>query len=372
MSLPRTIKWIGSPHYYKKNVFPKKHITLHWMVGFLAGTDVVFQRDGYGSSQYGIEDDVIHQYVKEKDYAWADANTYSNTNGISIEHAGGYVRSGKRVKPSPATHETSAQLCADIAKRHKLGRLAVGKNVYRHSDWSNTQCPGTLDVEWIAARANEIAKLPIVVRLGSKINVKQALQLQGWLARSYDSKAYWSDIQQWGIWDGTYDGIHDGIPGPLTFASELKTWGKHLKPKPVPVPVQVAYTRLPESKQLVAPTGTVLQNIMTGEKVKTYGAGFRIEAVGLGVFENKVYYMTGYSFGDAEESGTPFAPNGFLDLTMETWVESEPDEPDLVPDPEDPEPEPELPPTGEPVPGWFVRFITALIDAFTKFLAGSK
>jgi len=130
------IKWVGSPNYYSRNVFPKKHITLHWMVGFLAGTDRHFQRPSAGaSSTYGVEGDAIHQYVKEKDYAWADANTYSNANGVSIEHAGGYIRNGKRVKPSPATHETSARLCADIAKRHGLGRLAVGKNVYRHSDW---------------------------------------------------------------------------------------------------------------------------------------------------------------------------------------------------------------------------------------------
>jgi len=37
----------------------------------------------------------------------------------------------------------------------------------------------------------------------------------------------------------------------------------------------------------------------------------------------------------------------------------------------EPTPEPELPVEPE-TPGWFVRFITALIDAFTKFLAGSK
>jgi len=155
------IKWIGSPNYYNKSVFPKKHITLHWGVTTLAGIDRTFQNPNSGSSQYGIEGNVIHQYVNEEDYAWADANTYSNTNGISVEHSGGYVRDGSRVKPSPATHETSARLCADIAKRHNMGRLVVGKNLYRHSDWVATMCPGTLDVEWIARRANEIAKLHI-------------------------------------------------------------------------------------------------------------------------------------------------------------------------------------------------------------------
>src|SRR5690606_1664490 len=135
-----------------------RHITLHWMVGTLASTDAVFTRKGSGASaQYGIEGGTVHQYVAEKDYAWADGNTYSNRYGISIEHSGGWLLpDGSRKTPTPETHETSAQLCADISRRWNLGKLIVGENLFPHNHWVATMCPGTLDIHWIANRANQI------------------------------------------------------------------------------------------------------------------------------------------------------------------------------------------------------------------------
>lgn len=152
--------WVGSPNYgYREPAPVKTHITLHWMDGTLAGTDAHFQnpgtiKDGRGtgtSTQYGIGQTEIHQYVPEAEYAHGDGDAYSNANGISIEHEGGPDR-----PITDAVYDLSARLVADIAARHQLGELKVGVNVYPHNHWVATECPGTLDLERIVAAANRI------------------------------------------------------------------------------------------------------------------------------------------------------------------------------------------------------------------------
>lgn len=152
--------WVGSPNYgYREPAAVKTHITLHWMDGTLAGTDAHFQnpgtiKDGRGtgtSTQYGIGQTEIHQYVPEAEYAHGDGDAYSNANGISIEHEGGPDR-----PITDAVYDLSARLVADIAARHQLGELKVGENVYPHNHWVATECPGTLDLERIVAAANRI------------------------------------------------------------------------------------------------------------------------------------------------------------------------------------------------------------------------
>lgn len=152
--------WVGSPNYgYREPAAVKTHITLHWMDGTLAGTDAHFQnpgtiKDGRGtgtSTQYGIGQTEIHQYVPEGEYAHGDGDAYSNANGISIEHEGG---PGRPI--TDAVYDLSARLVADIAARHQLGELKVGVNVYPHNHWVATECPGTLDLDRIVTDANRI------------------------------------------------------------------------------------------------------------------------------------------------------------------------------------------------------------------------
>lgn len=148
--------WVGSPNHRARggNV---RHIDLHWMAGFLAGTDAVFQRPGGTSTHYGIQDSRVHQYVDERRAAPGTGQNYAIRHGISIEHAGGWtLADGSLARPTPETHETSAQLCADISRRHGLGTLEVGRNLYGHNHWVATMCPGTLDLGWIARRTNQI------------------------------------------------------------------------------------------------------------------------------------------------------------------------------------------------------------------------
>ena len=86
------IIWKGSPnHYTGRQGYGVTHITLHIMVGYLAGTDATFANSAsQASAHYGIgADGTIHQYVSERDGSYSDANYVSNNSTISIEHEGG-------------------------------------------------------------------------------------------------------------------------------------------------------------------------------------------------------------------------------------------------------------------------------------------
>jgi hypothetical protein len=135
------------------------------MAGTLAGTDAQFQKpgaviNGLGTgvaTNYGVGLSEIHQYIKEKDYQHGDGNRESNTTGVSIEHEGGYALPDGTLAPVvQSTLDLSAKLCADIAKRNNLGKLVLNGNVFPHSHWVQTSCPGTLDMQYIVDKANEI------------------------------------------------------------------------------------------------------------------------------------------------------------------------------------------------------------------------
>lgn len=120
---------------------------IHWMAGNLASADAVFQnRARNTSAHYGIEDDKIHQYVDLNNTAYHAGNWNVNQTSIGIEHS---AQPGRDA--SDATYESSAQLIASIIKS---GR--VGKSYRKHSAVVATACPGTVDVDRISRRVNEI------------------------------------------------------------------------------------------------------------------------------------------------------------------------------------------------------------------------
>lgn len=159
------ITWIGSPnHYDGRNGYKITHITLHIMVGHLAGTDSVFKNSGsQTSAHYGIgADGTIHQYVSENDGSWSDANYASNNSTISIEHEGGMTG----IPCTQACMDASARLCADIARRQGWTRLwhdGLNGNVWLHREVPGTDhygCPDKavngLDVNYVLNKANQM------------------------------------------------------------------------------------------------------------------------------------------------------------------------------------------------------------------------
>lgn len=131
--------WKGSPNY-DTNRTQIDEIFIHWIVGPLSAADVVFQKVGGTSAHYGIEDNTIHQYVKEEHVAY-HAGVYShNQRSIGIEHSASPDRPA-----SDATYNTSGKLIAEICKRYNIP--LDRQHIRGHKEVRNTQCPGTMDID---------------------------------------------------------------------------------------------------------------------------------------------------------------------------------------------------------------------------------
>jgi hypothetical protein len=141
------IKFVGSPNFTSgRNGKPIRGFIIHWMAGNLASADSTFQnRSSNTSAHYGIEDDTIHQYVQDGDTAYQAGNWDVNLETIGIEHS---AQPGRDA--SSKTLENSAQL---ISAKIREG---VGNNLRKHSAIVATACPGTINVEWISNRVNEL------------------------------------------------------------------------------------------------------------------------------------------------------------------------------------------------------------------------
>ena len=135
------IIWKGSPnHYTGRQGYGVTHITLHIMVGYLAGTDSTFANpSSQSSAHYGVgATGEIHQYVAETDGTYSDANYASNCSTISIEHEGGMADGAVCTQ---ACIDASARLCADIARRD--GWKTLWHDGLRGNVWLHREIPGT-------------------------------------------------------------------------------------------------------------------------------------------------------------------------------------------------------------------------------------
>lgn len=158
--------WKGSPnHYTGRQGYGVTHITLHIMVGYLAGTDATFANsDSQASAHYGIgSSGEIHQYVSERDGSYSDANYMSNNSAISIEHEGGMSDGAVCTQ---ACIDASARLCADIARRYgwrKLWHDGLKGNVWLHREIPGTDhaacpdlAPNGLPYQQVIDKANNL------------------------------------------------------------------------------------------------------------------------------------------------------------------------------------------------------------------------
>lgn len=160
------IVWKGSPnHYTGRQGYGVTHITLHIMVGYLAGTDATFANSAsQASAHYGIgSTGEIHQYVSERDGSYSDANYISNCSTISIEHEGGMSDGAVCTQ---ACIDASARLCADIARRYgwkKLWHDGLKGNVWLHREIPGTDhaacpdlAPNGLPFQQVIDKANNL------------------------------------------------------------------------------------------------------------------------------------------------------------------------------------------------------------------------
>lgn len=146
---------------YSKNIYPKTGIVLHWIVGSLASADKTFQDPNrIASVQYGIgKNGEIHQYVDDKYTAYHAGVSRYNQNYFGIEHEGGHLYNGERVKPSQACHESSIKLVAWLCKTYNIP--CDRKHILKHSETGYaTQCCGTLDIDYIVTEASKLLSVP--------------------------------------------------------------------------------------------------------------------------------------------------------------------------------------------------------------------
>ena len=140
---------------FTPTVTRKTKIVLHWSTTkTLQHIYDTFMGERRASAQYGIgEDGTVWQFVKDEHIAWhaAIANNYS----IGIEHCGGYLLpDGTRSKPTRASHDKSAELVVQLSIWYGID---INKdNIKPHNFYQATTCPGSLDLDYIISKANQI------------------------------------------------------------------------------------------------------------------------------------------------------------------------------------------------------------------------
>lgn len=92
------------------------------------------------SAHYGVDGQLVDQFVLDKDYAWATGSARGNLRTISVEFANSSA--GPKWLVDNMTVVTGARLIANGHVLYKLGRPVVGKTLFEHDDWFATACPG--------------------------------------------------------------------------------------------------------------------------------------------------------------------------------------------------------------------------------------
>lgn len=159
------ILWTPSPNY-DINRKPIDRIVIHWMNGTLLGTDAVFKKPNGTSAHYGIENNLIHQYVKEGHVAYHAGNYEMNQRSIGIEHSADPNR-----EASEQTYQTSAALISEICARYSIP--IDREHIIKHSEVPRaTQCPGTINIDRLIELARRQGMEPTVEQLKNDIKEK--------------------------------------------------------------------------------------------------------------------------------------------------------------------------------------------------------
>lgn len=94
------------------------------------------------SAHYQVQSDGrVGQLVWDTDTAWHCGDFEQNCRSIGIEHAD---ESSNPWHISDACLDAGAHLVAALCRYYKLGRPEWGRNLFGHSDFAPTECPGSL------------------------------------------------------------------------------------------------------------------------------------------------------------------------------------------------------------------------------------
>ena len=118
------------------------------------------------SAHYGVGPGKVCQYVDINDTAWHAGVWSVNQESIGVEHVNSSGAPDWNI--SDETIQTGGELLANIAKQLGWNHLAIGENVFFHSDFKATYCPGKIRDSGLGQKEVDIAN-----QLLSSGNVEQ-------------------------------------------------------------------------------------------------------------------------------------------------------------------------------------------------------
>lgn len=129
------------------------------------------------SAHYGVgRNDNVDQYVSESNIAYHAGDWPANQTSIGIENVN--MAGAPNWEVDDKTIATLIELVRDVAQRHGLLPLVVGKNLFQHKDFSATYCAGRVGdkLQYIAEQVNK-AQSPIVVAPTKRSNDEIATEV---------------------------------------------------------------------------------------------------------------------------------------------------------------------------------------------------
>lgn len=129
--------------HFNEGKTSNKFVVIHHNAGTLSGQQCynVWQTR-QASAHYQVDiNGRITQHVWDSNTAWHAGDAWANANSIGIEHANNDTTNWT---VSDATLEEGAHLVAAICRKYGMGRPEWCVNVYPHSHFSATACPGAL------------------------------------------------------------------------------------------------------------------------------------------------------------------------------------------------------------------------------------
>lgn len=229
------IPWVGTPNYNSGND-GIQWLMPHWTCGGFDGSVATLRNPArQASANYVIEGTRVVQLVRERDTAWSCGNRYYNRRSVSYELVGwpGHP-------PTRETLDTCAELMAQASREYFGGApLVHGENVKLHREVYATSCPGTTDIDYLLAKANELLAPPHTPSHDIHTADADGSDAQRWYIRTTEEREDGTltvSLRNFSSWKWL------SIPGSSTDpGTPAQIWGGDDDDEPRPPQVMTAY-----------------------------------------------------------------------------------------------------------------------------------
>ena len=316
----------------------KDRVTGHWAVTTLQGTINTFASPNrIASSTFVVDANRIVQFIPLEHVPYSDGNGDSNSRTFSFETDGGYYVNNVRKKPDAATHENMAHVMAYIEDavygtstkyKRQSGDSEGFMGTYRHNEVSisGTECCGTLDMDWITDRANQIMDSGIYKPGGQTTTPTTTIPTMDWtedVTELNETRTLERDSQLYTIDTGTGEGSYpakseitvagsytqNGVEYYITAFSLTKKIKKGFRAKDfIAKTSNTTWTddviALSTNEYRFKVDGQ-LKEIMTGNTIKGFVKGTEIILDYEYTRDGVTYYMSKWSLDNKKMNGIP-------------------------------------------------------------------